>query len=541
MKVIKKLKGRIGLGSNNADSACQPVLQFHNTRGEHVRISADRSTARRFDSFCKGIAFSQRPVKPNEKVYLRVVESSTSWNGVLRIGFTSCNPASYQGSLPKYACPDLTSRSGFWGKALPERYVELGVLFSFYFTAGGDVMLNVDGHDKGVFLSGVDSRTPLWVMVDIYGNTTAVQFVDPRASLNNNQSARQSPTRRSTSSIPAAVDNRPSSSGGAAAVAAAAAAGRPRSEADLLVSMNALNLNRGGGANQIPTLPLPPIPAAASSSASAAFIDPPAIPLRFQRGVVHPASLTLHRGAHGANVRLSPDGRTAVRAEAEFCNGYVFTSRPLNCGEPEYWVISKDVARGPNLGDELEFHLSHSGQVTMSRNGAARTLLMHVDTSLPLWAVFDVYGSTRALRLAGTVTPATPRLQRNPLPAAAPAPVVASAAAVQAPIYSAPAAASSSTVTGASAYGVLSSGAASYVETLNNLTLAAAEANSGAAGECTVCYERAVDCVLYSCGHMCLCYDCALQLYRGQRSAGGQGLCPICRAPIRDVIRAYRS
>ena len=136
-----------------------------------------------------------------------MAECSTSWNGVLRIGFTSCNPASFSGVLPKYACPgtssnrfkffffvsflspttfffsfpekktDLTSRPGFWGKALPERYVDVGVLFAFHFTASGDVMLNVNGQDKGVFLTGVDARTPLWIMVDIYGNTTAVQFV----------------------------------------------------------------------------------------------------------------------------------------------------------------------------------------------------------------------------------------------------------------------------------------------------------------------------------------------------------------------------
>ena len=72
---------------------------------------------------------------------------------------------------------DLTGRPGFWGKALPERYVDVGVVFCFYFTASGDMMLNVDGHDKGVFLTGIDSRTPLWVMVDIYGNTTGVQFI----------------------------------------------------------------------------------------------------------------------------------------------------------------------------------------------------------------------------------------------------------------------------------------------------------------------------------------------------------------------------
>ena len=39
------------------------------------------------------------------QVYLRVVESSTSWSGVFRIGFTSCNPSSFSGVLPKYACP----------------------------------------------------------------------------------------------------------------------------------------------------------------------------------------------------------------------------------------------------------------------------------------------------------------------------------------------------------------------------------------------------------------------------------------------------
>lgn len=55
--------------------------------------------------------------------------------------------------------------------------------------------------------------------------------------------------------------------------------------------------------------------------------------------------------------------------------------------------------------------------------------------------------------------------------------------------------------------------------------------------ECTVCYEKPVDAVLYTCGHMCLCYDCAKELWRGK----GDGHCPICRATIRDVIRTYKS
>lgn len=61
--------------------------------------------------------------------------------------------------------------------------------------------------------------------------------------------------------------------------------------------------------------------------------------------------------------------------------------------------------------------------------------------------------------------------------------------------------------------------------------------SGNAMGECTICYERQIDSVLYTCGHMCMCYRCAVQQWRGK----GGGQCPMCRAPIRDVIRTYKS
>ncbi|XP_008049565.1 E3 ubiquitin-protein ligase NEURL1, partial [Carlito syrichta] len=54
--------------------------------------------------------------------------------------------------------------------------------------------------------------------------------------------------------------------------------------------------------------------------------------------------------------------------------------------------------------------------------------------------------------------------------------------------------------------------------------------------ECTICYERAVDTVIYTCGHMCLCYACGLRLKKAL-----QACCPICRRPIKDIIKTYRS
>ena len=99
-------------------------------------------------------------------------------------------------SLPKYACPDLTGKPGFWAKALAEKYAESNALIHFYFTrysvlqvalyttsdhpdvpSHGDVHYGVNGVDKGLFFSGVDARQPLWCMIDLYGNCTAIEMV----------------------------------------------------------------------------------------------------------------------------------------------------------------------------------------------------------------------------------------------------------------------------------------------------------------------------------------------------------------------------
>lgn len=358
------------------------------------------------------MTFSARPVKVNERVCVRFAEISNNWSGVIRFGFTCQDPSSLEGSLPKYACPDLTNKPGFWGKALHERFCQRDNVLFYYVSTSGEVHYGINGEEKGLFITDVDTRGPLWAMIDIYGNSTACEFLDSRTYMCNNV---QPLMRQQSAPLPSPpgqdiydINERIQS--------VTISSDRRQT---IHNSNNMMNQSVISGYQPIPLHPLV-----------------------------------------GRNVVLTQDRTVATRVENEFCQGYVFTQRPIKYGEqfiiqilkndslyggslaigltscnpstlqsselpddsdvlldrPEYWVVSKDVGQIVQLsrGDEIKFSVSMAGEVQISRNDNSPITLMYIDQSLQLWAFFDVYGSTQGVRVLSKNNPMPPAYQQPP-------------------------------------------------------------------------------------------------------------------------------
>jgi protein neuralized len=392
-----------------------PALQFHSVHGDNIRISRDGTIARRYESFCKGVTFSARPVKVNERVCVRFLEISNNWSGVIRFGFTCMDPASLEGQIPKYACPDLTNKPGFWGKALHERFCIRDYVLFYYVTSSGEVHYGINGEEKGLFITDVDTRGPLWAMIDIYGNSTACEFIDSRTYMCSNA---QSNRRQMTEPLPAI----------------------PTQDIyDINERIQSVSIN---SANRRQTM-----------HSSNNLINQTAVVVGgYQPMQFHPLT--------GRNVVMTQDRTIATRVENEFCQGYVFTQRPIKYGEqfiiqilkndslyggslavgltscnpsnllpsdlpddsdvlldrPEYWVVSKDIGQVVTLqrGDEIKFTVSMTGEVQITRNDGAPITLMYIDQSLHLWAFFDVYGATQGIRVLSKNNPMPPAYQQPP-------------------------------------------------------------------------------------------------------------------------------
>ncbi len=94
------------------------------------------------------------------------------------MGFSSVDPSDVSSAwLPRFACPDLVSKKGFWARALPEEQCEEGTILSFWLDNTGQVFYRVNSGPPIFFFGGVSAGEPVWAIIDIYGLTRGVQLL----------------------------------------------------------------------------------------------------------------------------------------------------------------------------------------------------------------------------------------------------------------------------------------------------------------------------------------------------------------------------
>ncbi|XP_005719747.1 E3 ubiquitin-protein ligase NEURL1B isoform X2 [Pundamilia nyererei] len=523
--------------------------RFHpHAKGKNIRLDGQLRRATRKNSFCNGITFSHRPVHLYEKVRLRLTGVHTGWSGALRFGFTSLDPSELAAAdIPKYACPDLVTRPGYWAKALPERLALKDNILAFWADRHGRVFYSINEGEPILFHCGLSIGCPLWAIIDIYGITQEVTLLDSTFAESVGSSclsaARLSAYLPQSSHDSANYSNNQLENNQAAAAKMA-------------------NLQLNNYTQLIPCCSSTSSSSTSSSSASTGFIVP-----RVVRGLSSPLDNDLHfHLIRGSDVILSADRSAACIHFLDSSRTLVFTDRPFHVGETlyvevghlglpyfgalsfgltscdpanlhagdlpadpevlldrkEYWVVHR-VFPMPCSGDMLSFSLLPSGEVHHGVNGVGRGRLICVDSSQVLWAFFTLHGAVNRLRILGTLQSSPPSTSPTTSQSSSPDD---SDSDLAFSVNRSSSASESSLVTAPS----------SPLSPPTSPALTASELPSaGKNGECTVCFDQEVDTVIYTCGHMCLCNDCGLKLKRQINAC-----CPICRRPIKDVIKTYR-
>ncbi|CDQ57081.1 unnamed protein product [Oncorhynchus mykiss] len=156
---------------------CLGPLFFHKgVLGTQVCLSlGGRRVERNRETFRNGLTFSSRPVRVQEKIHLRLELCDQHWNGALRLGFTSIPPSSC-GPLfpPAMAIPDLTTTDRYWASPVPSSLNMPGAELRFWVTPKGVLVYEGPNRVRYLLLKGVDVRSPLWAIIDVYGQTRAV-------------------------------------------------------------------------------------------------------------------------------------------------------------------------------------------------------------------------------------------------------------------------------------------------------------------------------------------------------------------------------
>ena len=145
-------------------------------------------------------------------MYSVEVRCGGDWSGALRLGvttvpahsrprppprldrvfpfqaFSAINGYNNTAAAPRYACPDLIAREGYWARPVKESLARPGARLSFCLCPGDlgslDLRLFVNNQHAGRHLTGLPAPAAAggcWAVLDVYGSTVGLASIREEA------------------------------------------------------------------------------------------------------------------------------------------------------------------------------------------------------------------------------------------------------------------------------------------------------------------------------------------------------------------------
>ncbi|XP_066302032.1 uncharacterized protein [Branchiostoma lanceolatum] len=158
--------------------------RFHVIRGSNIALAPDRKAAHRKGGISNAITFSAKPFGVNQMIAVQITDRDPTVDSAVVLGVTTVDPIKWDTEkLPQFLSY-LSNDDGFWSEPIGDDVAQPGSILTLYVSSSGALKCSeyTSGADRPVeeidIVCNIPTDKPMWAVVDLFGSTTAVSFVD---------------------------------------------------------------------------------------------------------------------------------------------------------------------------------------------------------------------------------------------------------------------------------------------------------------------------------------------------------------------------
>lgn len=149
-------------------------IGIHKVHHPNIILLHNDTIARKKDEkLHHGICFSNRPLEIGEKVYVRIAETCAWWSSSVDFGLTNTDPARNT-EMPMYTLVGIAE-----SKVIKQLQILPAINNVICMCINNDATISCSMNDKMQFtekLTHVSVNDPIWLVIDLFGNTRAIEI-----------------------------------------------------------------------------------------------------------------------------------------------------------------------------------------------------------------------------------------------------------------------------------------------------------------------------------------------------------------------------